>query len=92
MNDTLHYLYQSVYQLHFQKWPDDPEYQLFAQEYQRLEHQFRAAHRRNHALIHAVHDLLDAQWSVCEREEELLFLLGLQMGLELRDVHLVPDV
>lgn len=92
MNDTLHYLYNIAFQLQRTQWTHEAQYQLYQNEYQQLREQFHTAHRRNHPLIRSVNDLTDAQAAFGEYKQELYFLLGLQMGLELREIDLVPEI
>lgn len=55
-----------------------------------LDRAFKARHRHNAALLWEVTDLLDAYLLQASVESERRFYLGLQMGLELGSLDLLP--
>ena len=90
MNDTLQFLLDSVLKSRAEFCSADPEHQRKTHNYDELLNEFKRTHAGDQALISDIIHLLDAQFSCTLSSDETMFLLGLQMGQELRDIHLMP--
>lgn len=90
MNNTLAFLLDAVFRMQRELWLTDGEHRSHREQYDRLRADFLQKHHHNRALVHQVNDLLDAAGFLLEYEGEVQFLLGLQIGQELRDINLVP--
>ena len=92
MNDTLSMLRWLAEQIQRERLAQEPEWKMLQEEKERRRAVFREKHRGNHALIREVNDLLDCQSMLEECRREYQFRLGLQMGLELRELDgFLPD-
>ena len=91
-NDTLELFLHMAWRLQQEHLRTDPELRELDSARQALWQDFVEKHRHNRPLRKQVLRLLDAQGALESGENRLCFLLGLQMGLELRDVHLLRDV
>ena len=87
MKKTLRILEELTYRM--QQESRDPECLVWEQEAEALEAAFRKSHAGNRRLIHQVNDLLDAKGKLAERQSELRFFWGLQMGLEVGSLDLL---
>ena len=89
MNDTLRLLERAVFMHEKVLLLEDLDYQGQKEEYEALYSEFRERHTGNHALIREVGNLLDAKAVMAEHHVQFRLLLGLQMGMELRETRLL---
>lgn len=89
MNDTIRLLSDLAWRMQRDQLRRSPDWREAERRKETLYRAFCTRHSRNHGLICAVNDLLDARGTLAELESDGSFLLGLQMGLELGSLRVL---
>lgn len=90
MNDTLELLEHTVFSFERSLLDEDLEYRNKQAEYLSHSEALVQRHKGNRALIHELGEILDAYAILEEHKMQFRLFLALQMGMELRDLHMIP--
>ena len=90
-NDTTKLLEHAVFSLEKALLKEDLEYQRLKESAEECHEELLRTHRGNHSLLREINNALDAKALLAEYHAEFRLLLGLQMGLELREIRLLPQ-
>jgi len=89
LNDTQQLLEQTVFTFEKTLLMEDLEYQRYKEEYEQRYDVFKAKHKKNRELIYELNEILDAEASMWEYHTQFRLFLGLQMGMELRELRML---
>ena len=90
-NETLKLIERIVFIFERIRLSQNSKYRYEEAVYENLRHEFIQQHKGNHTLIREVNDILDARSALAENQAKFRLLCGLQMGMELREIQLLPD-